>query len=253
MTAWLAALLLLQDVEFKEPDPKNTKDELKRRLKMDGGVPDYDIAKEKFRVVVPKEYTGDEPWGLFVWIDAGDEPGMPRDLGPLLVSHKLLAVAAFNSGNKRPIYDRIRLALDEVYNLKAKYKIDSKRIFVSGISGGGRIASMIGVAYADIFAGAFPLCGVNFYKIVPLGGDKILPNFYTPLAGVLKTAKSDGRYVLLTGEKDFNRDQTKLVHEKGFKAEGFKNVLVIDVPGLEHAIPPADWLDKGLDYLDGKK
>jgi hypothetical protein len=252
--AWVAVFLVLQsDVTFKEASPKATKAEVKRRLHIEGDLPEYDVTKEKFQLVVPSEYAKDAGWGLFVWINAGDDPGIPRDLGPLLVKHKLLAIAAYKSGNDRYVVDRIRLAVDAAHNVQKDYTIDPKRVFVSGISGGGRIASMAGVAYADVFTGTFPICGVNFYKRIPLGGDKVLLSYYVPVAEVLKTAKASCRYVLMTGEKDFNHDQTKLVYDKGFKAEGFKNVLLIDVPGLEHAVPGPEWLEKGLTFIDPAK
>jgi hypothetical protein len=57
----------------------------------------------------------------------------------------------------------------------------------------------------------------------------------------------------VTGEKDFNLKNTKAVFEHGFKKEGFKHALLLEVPGLAHAPPPADWLEKGLDFLDKAK
>lgn len=247
---WIAAILLQTDLTFKESSPIATDAELKKRLKIEGGVPPYDLSKEKFRAVVPKEYSKDEAWGLFVWIDAGDEPGFPKELD--WARHKLIGVGACKTGNERPVYDRLRLTLDAVHGMKAAYSIDPQRIFISGISGGGRIASMIGVAYADVFTGTLPLCGANFYKPIPLEGNKVLLAYYKPMDSILKTAKASGRFVLVTGEKDFNRNPTQLTYEKGFKAEGFKHVLYLDIPGMGHSIPSGEWLDKALDFLDGK-
>jgi hypothetical protein len=29
--------------------------------------------------------------------------------------------------------------------------------------------------------------------------------------------------------------------------------MVLEVPGMGHATPPAEWFDKGLNFLDGAK
>jgi hypothetical protein len=56
--------------------------------------------------------------------------------------------------------------------------------------------------------------------------------------------------VLVTGEKDFNRVEVHSTEENGFRKEGFASVLCLEVPGVGHAMPPAEWLGKGLEFLD---
>src|SRR6185312_10336729 len=144
----------------------------------------------------------------------------------------LLFVAAHDSGNSRNLFDRCRLAVDAVHNMKKRFHLDPDRVYVSGNSGGGRVASTLGIAYADVFAGCFPIVGVNFYKRIPTGEPNMFwhPN-YRPDARILKSAKEENRYVLLTGEKDFNRENTLRVYREGFKAENFRRVLYLEVPG----------------------
>jgi hypothetical protein len=228
-------------------------EEIRARFRASDKIPPYDITKEKFKLVVPKSYAPAAKWGLFVYINADDSPGLPAEYEPLLEKRKLLAVAAYKSGNGRNIFDRFRLAIDAVVNLQKKFNLDPGRIYVSGFSGGARTASMLAVAYADLFSGAIPLCGVNFYTEIPSEPGKVWPVGYIPVNEALAIAKSKGRYVLVTGEKDFNLGNTKAVYEHGFKKEGFKFAKLLEVPGLSHAPCPAEWLDKGLDFLDKPK
>src|SRR5262245_39175707 len=253
----LAALLLAlaaQDVTFTTSskdlcDPE----ELKARFRASDKIPPYDLTKEKFKLVVPKSYAPAAKWGLFVYINADDSPGLPAEYEPVLEKRKLLAVAAYKSGNGRNIFDRFRLAIDAVINLQKRFNIDPARIYVSGFSGGARTASMLGVAYADLFSGAIPFCGVNFYTEIPTEGGKRRRIDYLPVKEALEIAKPKCRYVLVTGEKDFNLSDTRTVYEQGFKKEGFKFAKLLEVPGMAHSTPPAEWLDKGLDYLDKPK
>ena len=239
------------DIAFEQSSPLSADSELKRRVAATNEPPPFDIAKEKFRVVIPKDYTRDTAWGLFVWVDASPVPNVPPDWVWALAAKKLLFVAAYDTGNERNSFDRCRLAVDSVHNMKSRFHVDPDRVYVSGVSGGGRLASMLGVAYADVFTGCFPMVGVNFYKSVPTGEPRMawLPK-YRPDPRVLESAKAKNRYVLLTGEKDFNRENTTRIFRDGFEAEGFRNVLLIDVPGMGHGRPSAEWLLKGIEFLD---
>ena len=238
------------DITFDQSPPHCDADELKARFRAKEDAGPYDVTKEKYRIVVPRSYTPATKWGLFIYINAGDSPGIPGKYLPVLEKRKLLAIAAYRSGNRRNIFDRFRLAIDANFNMDRRFKIDPNRVYVSGFSGGGRVASMVAVAYADLFSGAIPFCGVSFYKAIPSDPGKSWPPGYLPVTPALKIAKAKGRYVLVTGEKDFNLKNTRAVFKHGFRQEGFKHALLLEVPGMKHAPPPAAWLEKGLEFLD---
>ncbi|MFM8471024.1 MAG: hypothetical protein ACKODH_13855 [Limisphaerales bacterium] len=229
-------------------------DEVKWRLHSVENPGAVDLAKEKFQLIVPASYKHADKWGVFIWISPGDTAGIPADWEPVLAARKLLFVGALKSGNPRNIFDRVRLAVAANHAMRARFNVDGRRVYVSGHSGGGRVASMVGVAYADMFSGTMPFMGVNFYEDIPAGDGKTTygANFI-PDDEVLAIAKKFCRYALMTGEKDFNRAGTKTVFEQGFKKEGFANVTYLEAPGVAHNLPPAKWLEQGLDFLDEGK
>jgi hypothetical protein len=238
------------DITFEESSADTAPAEVVRRLYGDQEPPAYDIASERFHVWVPKAYAHDREWGLFVWVDAGNTPRIPEDWEEVLSQHKLLAIAAYHSGNQRHIASRIQLAVDAAFNMRRRFNITPRRVYISGISGGGRVASMVGIAYADVFSGTFPIVGANFYKPIPATGGGHYPPVFAPVGTILAGAKERNRFVLLTGSKDFNRENTKDVYRRGFKAEGFRHILYLEVPGMGHALPSGEWFAKGLDFLD---
>jgi predicted esterase len=188
--------------------------------------------------------------GLLIYINPDDSANLPGGYEELLGKRGLIAVVPYKAGNSRNIFDRMRLAIDAQFNLRKKYAVDPSRVYLSGFSGGGRTASMLAVAYADLFSGAAPLCGVSFYTEIPSEPGKHWPPSYIPDAGPLKTAKASGRYALVTGEKDFNLKNTQAVYEHGFRKQGFKRASLVEVPGLGHAPPPPEWFEKALEFLD---
>ncbi|HLY11385.1 MAG TPA: PHB depolymerase family esterase [Planctomycetota bacterium] len=241
------------DVTFEKSSPLGEIDVMKARFHFKVEVNPYNVAQEKFRMVIPKPYTHGDKWGLFVYVNPGDGAGLPDGYEAILEKHRLIAVAAYKTGNERNVVERFRLALDAQFNMVRRFNIDPARVYVSGFSGGGRIASMLGVAYADLFPGAIPFCGVNFYTSIPSEPGKVWPPNYSPASDTLRTAKSTARYVLVTGEKDMNLKNTQAVYDHGFKKEGFKHALLMEVPGMGHSPPPAESFDKGLDFLDTVK
>jgi hypothetical protein len=237
-------------VRFSESAVQSGADEVKWRLHSVEDPGSFDIAKEQFQLVIPESYRADEPWGLFIWVSANDAASLPADWLSVLASHKLLFVGALHAGNPRNIFDRVRMAVDANVAMRKQFRIDGRRVYVSGFSGGARVASMLGVAFADLFTGAIPFMAVNFYTELPLPDGKTLGVSFIPDDDVLEIAKKKCRYVLVTGEKDFNRTEVHSADENGFRKEGFTSVRCLEVPGVGHAMPPAKWLQQGLEFLD---
>jgi hypothetical protein len=67
----------------------------------------------------------------------------------------------------------------------------------------------------------------------------------------LSRAKTAGRFVLLTGELDMNRENTLSTYERGFKVAGFRNCHYLEVKGMKHELPRAPVLNTALAYLAG--
>lgn len=239
------------EVQFSHSAPYGSDAELMRHLGFKFPVPAYALAEEKFRLVVPESYSTNGAWGLLVWISPGSDPRVPNAWLREFAGQKLLFVAAWQAGNERPSIQRCRLALDAVCNTCRRYAVDPRRIYVAGFSGGGRIASILGVAYADVFAGAIAMCGVDYFRNVQGQPGQFYQASYRPDPRVRQRAKNLGRLVLLTGEKDMNRANTRWTAENGFHHDGFKHVKYIEVAGMGHTMPSAPVLKSALDYLAG--
>jgi predicted esterase len=242
-----------QEVRFGDSAPYSDATNITRHLGYTVELPAYALTNESFRVLVPGATPTNGSWGLLVWISPNDGSGIPADWQSELSNHGVLFVSALHSGNSRHPLDRFRLALDATCNMCRRYNVDRRRIYVGGFSGGARMASMLGVGYGDIFTGTLCVCGVNFYTSLPISGGKFYPGTYVPDPGVLLRAKRNDRFVLLTGENDENRENTKSANTTGFKREGFRHVLYLEVPGMGHAMPEGKVLAQALEYLASEK
>lgn len=241
-------------ITFDESPPHSDALEIKLRLSAAETPPAYEVENESFDILLPKNFRKDEPHGIFIWISASDKPAIPAEWEAVFAEKKLIFIGAHKSGNPRNVFDRMRLAIDANYNVRQLATIDPARVYLSGFSGGARVASMLGICYADLFPGTICCMGVNFYTDVPtFDGQQSFRLSFIPHDEFIQIAKTQCRYVLVTGEKDFNLANTQAVFTNGFQKEGFKAAELLIIPAQGHQPPKAEWLRKAIEFLDNKK
>lgn len=190
-----------------------------------------------WQVTLPKNHEAKPPQGLLVYISPQDSGEIYEMWKPLLIEKNLIWISADKGGNDFSAQRRVLQALLAVQLANKNYRLDKQRIYVTGFSGGGRVASMIAPLYPEYFSGNIFMGGANSW------GSK------SPEKFALMRKKS---YVFINGESDFNLKESKKVSER-FKQAGLSNVEFFEVPGLGHMPPDAKWLGAAIDYLDAHK
>ena len=212
---------------------------------------DYDLAQETVRVHVPEGYDpAGEPMGLLVWASPSNNGAVPRAYAQVLADHRLIWVGVHGNGNRRQLMQRLGLTIDAAFNAPLYYNIDPERVYVGGLSGGGRISSRLGVNHAELFRGVLPVIGCDFYR--PVEAPSRPGSFWRPFHGPTKRALRNAQrqpLVIVTGTQDGNRDQCE-AYAKAYEQVGFKAVTFINVPGMGHTRPPAEVFSQALALLD---
>jgi len=147
----------------------------------------------------------------------------------------LIWIGAQRSGNNVNVKLRISYALLATVLGKQQYSIDPARVYITGLSGGGRVASAIAPQYPQLFKGAIYNCGVNGWgEALPARIDEVRAN----------------RFVFVTGTEDFNRRETRQVYA-AYKRAGVEATRLMDISHMGHSNPgPADFA-QAIDFLDG--
>jgi len=188
----------------------------------------------EWELYVPEGYDPNQPAGLLVFISPTDSGRPPGSYKPLLDENNLIWIGANHSGNRVRVARRVSLALLATALAERNYRVDSSRVYVSGFSGGGRTASAVAPEYAHIFKGAIYICGVDFWDgRKPARLDQVRGN----------------RYVFVTGSRDFNRAETRKAH-RAYRRADVKNVLLLDITGMDHRMPSTRNLAAAIAYLD---
>lgn len=224
---------------------------------------DLQPAAESFDLYLPKDFDPRQACGLIVYVSPADNPDIPERYAELWDQHRLIVIGAYRSGNNEKVERRAGLAVSAQLALKGHYAIDPKRVFASGMSGGGRMSTRLGLMAPQYFKGVLAHCGADFYKDYHVTqktaqGKREWQGRYWPAfsgnqhatpASVVQS-RSETRFVLLSGPNDTARNHEDW--EAALKADGFKVLLVME-PGLGHAFCNLESYRRGLEFvLTGK-
>ena len=187
-----------------------------------------------WEVYVPATYDPKKPAGVLVYISPTDSGKLPNAWKELIDKYNLIWVAANKSGNKIGSHRRLTYAVMALAVVDKRYNTDRNRIYLSGFSGGGRIASHLAIQYPSLFKGAIYNCGANRWdKNAQIALDQIKQN----------------RYVFVTGSNDFNLDDTKRVF-RSYRKAGIEQSKLMVIAGMGHSNPNKNNYEKAIKYLD---
>jgi predicted esterase len=248
----------LTRLTFTERSPLSNFGEMAKRPALKGfdrGAEqvDYKIGDESFSAFIPKTYKAGVPHGLFVFISAGPAVLTPG-WGGVCARHKLIFVCPDNAGNDRDARVRMALALDAVHNMKARYAIDERRVFLGGFSGGASAASWLISGFDNVFrgGGVFMGGGMFYDYCTDERTRRITATLLGPARGgdFANSVRKDLPVVLLVGVNDkLARDLHRASYE-GLTLDGFPRATLLEVPQMGHTHPPAPWFEKAVAALD---
>ena len=189
-----------------------------------------------WEVVVPEGYDPARPAGLLVYISPSDSGQLPRGWGMLLEERNLIWVAANRSGNRQYVARRIALAVLATGALAGTYAIDPARVYLSGYSGGARVAGLLAPSYPAVFRGALYIGGAELWD--------------QPDGPPHPQAMRRNRYAFLVGsDDDVNRATARRIQD-AYLAAGISDTEMIIARRTGHAIPGLRYVAAALDFLD---
>lgn len=229
-------------------DETTIRDRLNAGRRTELSETDRYLPDEQFFLRLPERYSPRRPAGLLVWIDATPSGRPPEVFNQAADERNLVMIGAANAGNPRLATDRYQLALDEVATATHRFHIDPARVYVTGVSGGGRISSALFVCFPDVFTGAVPIVGLNCYENVPLGDGRFVPLGFRKPDGRLWRLLRDHRIAPVSGPLDFNyREISNAVTI--YQADGL-NVRFFEYDDMAHTLPTPERCSEAIGWVD---
>lgn len=204
-----------------------------------------DLANERFDLYVPPGPPPVRGFGLLVFLSPSPQGLRPRFWRAPLDRHGLIFVSPQNAGNDANILDRrVPLALLAYENVRARYPIDDERIYVGGLSGGGRVAEIVALAYPDVFHGALLNAGAD-----PIDGRD---GIYKPSAELFRRFQRT-RLVYATGGEDAGVLAQDEVSRRSMLDACVFDIRNETVFGKGHEALDAVAMDRALDDLEAPR
>lgn len=232
-----------------------TLDSRTRRARFKQNYPQLtrELHKERIRIRLPQGDSSDQdnplPPGLLVWISPTPNGQIPRIFAKACDELNLIAIGVDNNGNEQQITDRLQNHLDSIATVAAKFQIDERRIYATGMSGGGRCTSIFQQTFPEIFMGSVPIVGLDSYHKTPTGNPGLFweARFGRPSAQSFKLLK-DRRIAAITGSMDFNAPEMK-TRSQQMKRDGL-NIRLDIIEGMGHTMPDEDQFLDALAWVD---
>jgi fibronectin type 3 domain-containing protein len=219
-------------------------------------------------VYVPPGYDGTKPYGVMVYITSDATTGVV--LQTASNDKNIIWIAPRNVGNGANSTDRYGAGLLAIYRAKELFNIDSRRVYLSGKSGGARTASGLAFYHSEVIRGVAPSSGFALPRLNEVSPDYI-PNtsgqsdsyfvysdqpFYyyyinnnslhNSIYTNAKTRKL--RSYILTRYDDYREDYFVEGFHCAFEPQGL-DCFLYDGPGT-HTDPSDSEMSEAIDYLD---
>jgi predicted esterase len=199
----------------------------------------YDSTQQSYELFVPPGYKPDHAYPLILHIDPGGRSNGWRVWRTVCQRRGVFFAGPHNVGNEggveRPV--RRRIVLDVLDDVRHRYFIDPDRTYITGISGGGNTAARIAYALPELFGGLAAIVGTWGMR---------------PEHWLRQRAAERLSIAVLTGERDFNRNELELEYFPFIEEHTVRSMLRV-YPGIGHQPPkPAQleevfqWLEAGL-------
>jgi dienelactone hydrolase len=177
-----------------------------------------------YALYLPSKYSSAKPWPLLLAFDpfARGETSV-KLFSEAAEKYGFIVVGSNNSRNFQDASTAIRhLAAD----LKVHYAVDPRRLYVTGLSGGARVASSLALACKNCIAG-------------------VIANSAGLPAGVTNPA-TDAEWFLVAGTTDFNYPEMLHLNETLERNNAVSRFVVFDGP---HNWMPKEFADRALAWL----
>ena len=198
---------------------------------------DYDSTKQSYELFLPPRKDAKAAVGAVVFVSAGDEPGGWKAFEPACKQLGLAFVGVRGAGNNVPGPRRCRIVLDCLDDLRRQMPLDPDRTYISGFSGGGRIACGIAFALPELFGGLLPVGAAGDLRAEPWLRHRAVARLSA---------------ALVAGDTDFNRGEVERWKGPYWAGVGVRTKVWVQ-PKTGHALPPPATLLEALKWLEGDR
>jgi len=194
----------------------------------------YQSTAQSYELYVPERYDRKRQYPLLVFVSPSDQAMGFSYWKKLCEKEQMLFAGPHHAGNECEMPKRIHIVLDVISEVRRNYSVDPDRTYISGFSGGGRVACSIAFALPEYFGGVVPICASGDLRDEDWLRQRVIDR--------LSVAH-------LTGEDDFNRGEVERFRDPFLRGVGVRSKAWV-APRVGHTIPPEKWLGEAFEFVE---
>jgi predicted esterase len=199
----------------------------------DGWLDGYDSTKTTYELYVPPKLSSRNLVSLVLFVPPSNRSNIVRVWKDAATKHSVILAGVHEAGNGVAMPKRVRAVMDVLDDVRRRFNVDPDKTYISGYSGGGRVACSIAFALPEYFGGVIPVCAGGSLRQEPWLRQRVIDR--------LSIAQ-------LTGESDFNRGECERLHQTEMDEIGVRCKTWV-TPKLGHEVPGSAVLDEALTWL----
>lgn len=200
----------------------------------EGWFDDYDSTEQTYELFVPKDYTPARAWPVVLFVSPSDKASGFRPWRAACEKLGVIFAGPHGAGNNCDVKKRVRIVLDVLDDVRRHFNTDVDRTYITGFSGGGRIACSIGFSLPENFGGVIPICAAGELREEPWLRHRVIDRLSV---------------ALVSGESDFNRGEVERFRGPLLRDVGVRTRWWV-IPKLGHGLPSGDALVEVMKWLD---
>lgn len=211
-----------------------------------------DLATRAYVIRLPSGYDASNAtkrYGLVTYIDAGTPHAFPASYAAALDARDVIWLAGNGIDNAQSVNLRRGVAIMGAFRASELFPVDANRVFVSGLSGGGRTASDLAYLRSDYFRGFIGRVGSSLPARIPgwqtAGANSNVGNFDADYEwSSLSTSPSVVlpayfRTALMSQYGDFRRSENLAIYRFGHLNHGNTARMVFRPGGHSDEVGPS--------------
>lgn len=199
-------------------------------------------------VRVPTDYDPKIAAGLLVFVHAAPDASIPKAIWAVADELGFICVSAANVGNDQTVADRLQRTLDAVETVRTRYLIDADRVYLTGLSGGGKITAHAFFGFPDVVKGGVPVVAISVYEHMKRADGKYYRGDFPKPSDRRMNELRQHRLACITGDKDGNYEHITLAIKLMLKDR--LDVKLFDVPGMGHEFAKSETFADALRWVD---
>jgi dienelactone hydrolase len=183
---------------------------------------------QSYALYLPAGYTPERKWPIIYGFDPGARGRLPVERFKAAAEKYGFIVAGSNNSRNGPDVPVLDIVKSFIEDAGSRLSIDEKRIYLTGFSGGARVACAVGFKYKGLIAGVIA-CGGGFPR-------QITPSAATPFA-----------LFAVAGTEDFNLPEVKRLG-RALAGAGVPNRTEVFEGG--HTWPPESVCAEAVEWME---